>query len=266
MPVQRTRGGSASSAPSSASEFAPEFPPRHSLSGPLGGMDDSTRAAYINNLMNSIDLQRSLRPRVGAREGAPACDECRRRKVKCDRKAPCTRCVASKRDCTSKDTLMRRGPLTREQRAVFAFSGITYESHRERMKKRRLLQGHEESQASVPVPASSSSAASAPSSHVTDPSFVAPSIQPTGVPTDQGPTQHVAPAVHLPRSNKNEPYHPGRYDDPLTSGSQYVVPNFGGPYHRMDERTPRWSSSHVPQSTGWHPQYAVHATVPPTHY
>lgn len=34
---------------------------------------------------------------------------------------------------------MRRGPLTREQRAVFAYAGITYESHRERTKKRRLL-------------------------------------------------------------------------------------------------------------------------------
>lgn len=141
----RTRGGSASSAPSSTSMIEllpPEGQPRHSVSGPLVGMDDRTRAAYITNLVNSIDLQRSLRPRVGAREGAPACDECRRRKVKCDRKTPsCTRCLASKRQCTSNDTLMRRGPLTREQRAVFAFSGITYESHRERTKKRRLLHG-----------------------------------------------------------------------------------------------------------------------------
>lgn len=51
-------------------------------SGPLVGMDEPSRAAYISNLVNSIDLQRSLRPRMGAREGQPACDECRRRKVK----------------------------------------------------------------------------------------------------------------------------------------------------------------------------------------
>ncbi|KDN48487.1 hypothetical protein K437DRAFT_82467 [Tilletiaria anomala UBC 951] len=96
-------------------------------------------SAVPAKLKDSVELQRTLRPRLDSREGVPACNECRRRKVKCDRRSPCGRCVASKRTCETSDMLMRRGPLTRQQKEVFASSGITYESHRDRMRKKRLL-------------------------------------------------------------------------------------------------------------------------------
>ena len=48
-------------------------------------LDPSEIAASLEgsqNVKESVDLQRSLRPRLNSREGVPACDECRRRKVK----------------------------------------------------------------------------------------------------------------------------------------------------------------------------------------
>ncbi|WFD44510.1 hypothetical protein MPSI1_003178 [Malassezia psittaci] len=69
-------------------------------------------------------------------EGQAACDYCRKRKIKCDRKKPtCGHCAQSGRVCTSDDVLRKRGPPSKRERAMMDNAGIVFRSRSSRSSK-----------------------------------------------------------------------------------------------------------------------------------
>ena len=72
------------------------------------------------------ELLKALRARMpDSGEGQAACDYCRKRKIKCDRKKPtCGHCAQSGRVCTSDDVLRKRGPPSKKERAIMNSAGI----------------------------------------------------------------------------------------------------------------------------------------------
>ncbi|WFD34551.1 hypothetical protein MCUN1_001392 [Malassezia cuniculi] len=74
------------------------------------------------------ELLRSFRARhPDSAEGQAACDYCRKRKIKCDRKKPaCGHCAQSGRVCTSNDVLRKRGPPSKKERAMMNSAGIVF--------------------------------------------------------------------------------------------------------------------------------------------
>ncbi|CAO1627224.1 unnamed protein product [Parajaminaea phylloscopi] len=92
-------------------------------------------------------------------EGTPACDVCRRRKVKCDRTLPvCGRCAKLGKRCLRSDTLRKRGPPTLEQKGILWALGLDVSTIR--AKRRRAFNKDVGAQGSHPT-----SAAGAQSSH-----------------------------------------------------------------------------------------------------
>lgn len=213
---------------------------------------------------------------------------------RCDRNAPCQRCVAGKRTCTTHDTLMRRGPLTREQRAVFAFSGITYESHRERMKKRRLLQqaqqvtsplgvgpqsmpGHGGMMASAGFPPTPGAVSAQHGTHAVSAALAAPG---TGVgagpPPPPSPTEaYPDPVTQAERS----------YDSAMMAASgqpPYVLQGHAAPHsypaHALgggarpslgsytDAVAVHDRARPIQSMVGWHTAYPGHTAVPSSYY
>ncbi len=148
----------------------------------------------------------------------PACDRCRRRKERCVRPpasdsmsaasssggttgalAPCIRCVQTGSVCELKDTLLKRGPPSKEEIARFREAGVEWKKYRSRIKEREQGKETERSPtaagsptiAKAPVWRDSPSSTSTPSSNdraaiVPSPSVFLPPLPPT-VPSSTSP-------------------------------------------------------------------------------
>jgi hypothetical protein len=161
---------------------------------------------------------------------SPPCDQCRRRKVKCDSESPCDRCIQSGLRCTRDIARKRRGPKKGSGSVIAKLRDETDQS---------LLGNAPLPQYDLPPltagngipalyrtpsgesifssPSSSYVSGFAPRSHPVGP-------DPTSVPTsahDAGVSQYASPATDL-----NSPL-PWRLADPY-AGSQYPSPGSSG--------------------------------------
>lgn len=100
------------------------------------------------------ELLRSFRARhPDSAEGQAACDYCRKRKIKCDRKKPsCGHCAQSGRICTSNDVLRKRGPPSKKERAMMNNAGIVFRSKQSFSKGRKEAQTQSSGAAAQSLP------------------------------------------------------------------------------------------------------------------
>ncbi|PWN24338.1 hypothetical protein BDZ90DRAFT_127243 [Jaminaea rosea] len=89
----------------------------------------STKSSTQSAIIQADDLMKQLRCRSsdGSNEEIAACDNCRRRKTRCDRMKPCCdKCLAREEECTTDDILRKRGPPSKKQRALLAAAGLPF--------------------------------------------------------------------------------------------------------------------------------------------
>ncbi|UZJ56024.1 hypothetical protein CBS101457_005344 [Exobasidium rhododendri] len=127
--------------PSLLDSISVGFP--HAASPSLSSQSSMSRSPSLPTLGNSTEgvqppvLSRTFRARAkNSKEGAPACDFCRKRKVKCDRMQPtCSFCIRHEVECVTEDQLRKRGPPTKAQRIDMMKAGYLYDRRRRRWRK-----------------------------------------------------------------------------------------------------------------------------------